>query len=44
MPAISATAGIFKSEDHSPGWPTSKITRAKRAGEVAQAIEHLFNK
>jgi hypothetical protein len=34
--------GRVKLEDHSPGW--TKITTAKRAGAVVEAVEHLPSK
>jgi hypothetical protein len=43
-------AGSVKQKDSGPGWPEqnetiiSKITRAKRSGRMAQAIEHLSSK
>jgi hypothetical protein len=46
----SSYSGRHIKEDHGPGWPgkkqdsISKLSRTKRAGGVAQAVQHLPSK
>jgi hypothetical protein len=50
MPVILEMVGHLKQEDCGTGWfgkkqdPISKITRIKRTGVVAHAVEHLPHK
>jgi hypothetical protein len=51
MPVIPVIVGIIKQEYCGPGWPGQKvrdsiikITRAKRAGGMAEAVENLPRK